>query len=124
MSFTGGLQQFARSVPTRADAVFVGTAVAMRDGIKFGSAVSRAPSMPVAPGRFPRAGKLRADVTLTFPDPQTALLYTTSPYALDVEDNVKGHTFNEGGPHGWKLTVAAFPRQVELVAQRIAGAAP
>lgn len=122
MSFTNGLQQFAKKVPVNQRAVFTSTAAQMYGSVRNGSALTGAPQMPVAPGRFPRAGKLRDDVTLTFPDADHAILYTTSPYAEDVEFNPKGHTFNEGGPHGWALTAAAFERIVETTAQRIAGA--
>jgi hypothetical protein len=96
-----------------ANAVFVGTVVEMRDSIKFGSATTGAPAMPVAPGQFKRAGALRDSVTVNYPDANTALIYTTSPYAQDVEDNAKGTQFARGGPHGWKLTVAAFSRVVD-----------
>jgi hypothetical protein len=121
MSFTAGLQQFAAKVPVKQRAVFTSTVAQLYGSIKDGSALTGAPSMPVAPGRFPRAGKLRDDVTVSFTDEDHAVIYTTSPYALDVEDNPKGHTFNEGGPHGWKMTVAAFERIVDTTAQRIAG---
>jgi hypothetical protein len=118
MTFASSLEQFASKTTERKQAVFVGTVVELRESIKFGSALTGAPAMPVAPGQFKRAGALRDSVTVSYPDPNAAVIYTTSPYALDVEDNAKGHQFNSGGPHGWKLTAAAFPHVVDTVATR------
>lgn len=120
-SFSSGLAQFKERTIQRLGATFVGTTVELRDSVKLGSAMTGAPAMPVAPGQFARAGALRDSVTLGYPDPNTAILYTTSPYAVDVEDNVKGHQFASGGPHGWKLSVASFSRIVNAVAKRMAG---
>lgn len=122
MTFTGSIQQFAANVPKRERAVFTSVAAQLWSSVKLGSALTGAPPMPKAPRQFPRSGSLREGITLSFPDPDTALIYTTSPYAEDVENNAKGHTFVDGGPHGWALSIAAFPRVVESTAQRIAGA--
>lgn len=121
MSFADEVRRFAEKAERNERAVFTAAAVEIRESIKFGSAVTGAPAMPVAPTVFPRSGALRNSVTLTFPDPDTAIIYTDSPYAVDVEENTKGHTFAEGGPHGWKLTVAAFDRIVDTATKRIAG---
>ena len=118
MSFTAQLQTFALKVEERSRSVHINTAIELHRSVKFGSALTGAPAMPVAPNDFPRAGALKESITLTYPDENTALIYTTKPYAPDVEDNVKGHQFNTGGPHGWKMTQAAFPRIVETVAKR------
>lgn len=120
--FSRAVAEFAKGALQKESAVFISTAAQIRASIRDGSALTGAPSMPVAPSQFPRAGSLKESVTLSFPDANTAIIYTTSPYALDVEDNAKGHTFNEGGPHGWKLTAAAAPRIVVTTAERIAGA--
>lgn len=122
MTFANGLQQFAAKVPVKQRAVFTSTVAQMYGSIQNGSALTGAPATPKAIAKYPRAGKLRADVTVSFADPDHAAIYTTSPYAIDVEDNVKGHTFTDGGPHGWKLTIAAFERIVDTTAARIAGA--
>lgn len=121
MSFAQDLERFARATEKTSIAVFDATVVDMRDSITIGSAVTGAPAMPVAPGQFKRAGALRDSITVSYADPNTAMIYTTSPYAIDVEDNVKGHQFHTGGPHGWKLTVAAFSRVLAMVTTRIAG---
>lgn len=121
MSFADEVRRFAEKAEQRERAVFTASVVEMRESIKFGSAVTGAPAMPVAPTVFPRSGALRNSVTLTFPDPNTAIIYTDSPYAQDVEENVKGHAFHDGGPHGWKITAAAFERIVDTATKRIAG---
>lgn len=121
MSFADQLQRFAKKAEKNEQATFVGTVVELRDSIKNGSELTGAPAMPVAPGQFARSGALRDSVTVSYSDPNNAVIYTTSPYAEDVENNAKGHQFNVGGPHGWKLTAAAAPRVVEAVAKRQAG---
>lgn len=122
MTFTNALEQFAAKVPVKQRAVFTSTAAQMWSSVKNGSALTGAPAMPKAPRQFPRAGALREGITITFPNEDTALIYTTSPYAEDVEFNAKGHAFVDGGPHGWGLTVAAFEKIVDTTAHRIAGA--
>lgn len=122
MTFANGLHQFAAKVPVNQRAVFTSTVAQLYGSIRDGSALTGAPQMPVAPSKFPRAGSLRASVTVSFSDDDHAVIYTTSPYAEDVEFNAKGHTFHDGGPHGWSLSAAAFPRIVETTAHRIAGA--
>lgn len=121
MTFAVQLDQFAAKTDRTLTAVSDGTVVDLRDSIKFGSAVTGAPAMPVAPTRFDRAGALRDSITVSYPDPNTALIYTTKLYAVDVEDNPKGNTFTSGGAHGWKLTIAGFGRVVDTVAKRQAG---
>lgn len=119
--FASALAGFKRTVETRHTAVFVGSVVVLRDSVKYGSAETGAPAMPVAPSEFPRAGALRDSVIAIYPTPHTALIYTDKVYAPDVEDNAKGHTFHNGGPHGWKQTIAAGVRVIENVTKRIAG---
>lgn len=121
-TFSRAVAEFAKSIPVKEGAIFVSTAAQIRASIRDGSALTGAPQAPVAPSNFPRAGSYRDSITLTFPDANTALIYTTSKYAIDVEDNAKGHTFNTGGPHGWALTRAAFEKIVETTAKRQAGA--
>lgn len=120
--FGASLQAFAVKTPKTLTAVHIGIAVELQRSIKFGSAVTGAPPMPVAVPKYPKAGALRDSVLLTYPDATTALIYTTKWYAPNVEDNTESHTFTSGGPHGWKLTAAAFPRVAELVVARQAGA--
>lgn len=121
MTFTASIQTFALKAEQRCTAVHVNTAVELQKSIKFGSALTGAPPMPVAIAKYFRAGALRDSIMLTFPDANTALIYTTKWYAPNVESNSENHTFSSGGPHGWALSQAAFPRVVEAVAKRITG---
>lgn len=91
---------------------FVNSASALKDSIVNGSPVSGAPQLPV------ETGNLRNGVQLEFDAPDSALIYTNVEYAEHVEDNVRGVTFRVGGPHGWKLTRAGFPRIVEDEARK------
>ena len=122
MSFVGGLEQFAKKAIKNEQAVFVTSVTQMRESIRFGSAVTGAPAMPVAPSRYEKAGALRDSVVATYPDPNTAIIYTTKWYAPVVEDNTNNVQFASGGPGGWKLTAAAFERIVDDNARRIGGA--
>lgn len=121
-TFSRACAEFAKSAPAKEVAVFVSTVAQMQSSIKYGSALTGAGATPKAPAQFPRAGSLRESVTVTYPDAHTAIIYTTSPYAIDVEDNAKGHSFVDGEAHGWKKTHAAFDRIVETTAKRQAGA--
>jgi len=119
MTFADGLQQFAKKAGKVPTAVFVASVVELRDSIKFGSARTGAPAMPVAIPKYFKSGALRDSVVATYPDENTALIYTTKWYAPDVEFNAKDHAFTSGGPHGWGLTAAAFQRVVDANAKRL-----
>jgi hypothetical protein len=118
MSFSSDLKAFADKAERLTNGAFVSTAVELQKSIKFGSALTGAPPMPVANQKYFRAGALRDSVTLTFPSPTEALIYTTKWYAPNVEDNTEGFQYDFGAPHGWKLTIAAFPRVVDAVVAR------
>jgi hypothetical protein len=120
--FADGIQMFAKKIPAKADAVFQASNVEMRDSIKFGSAFTGAPAMPVAAPRWEMAGALRDSVVIRYVTPAEAIILTTKWYAPNVEWNTENHVFTSGGPHGWAMTAAAFPRIVEKNATRIAGA--
>lgn len=119
--FAGGLTAFAKKAERNERSVFEASNAELRDSIKFGSARTGAPPMPVAVPKYPKAGALRDAVTLSYSDPNTAVIYTTKWYAPNVEDNTENHTFTSGGPHGWKLTAAGFARVVEANAKRLGG---
>jgi hypothetical protein len=119
--FADGLQLFAKKVERNAEAVFVSSVLEMQQSIKFGSAFTGAPAMPVAIAKYFRAGALRDSVTVRYLSPALAQIFTTKWYAPNVEWNSENHTFTSGGPHGWALSVAAFVRVVEKNARRIAG---
>ena len=52
MSFVGGLTSFAKKVERNEQAVFVRSVSDLRDSIKFGSALTGAPPIPVAQRKF------------------------------------------------------------------------
>jgi hypothetical protein len=119
--FADGLQQFAKKAGKLPTAVFVTTVTEMRESIRFGSAVTGAPAMPVAVPKYAKAGALRDSVVDKYTDPEHAVIYTTKWYAERVEFNTENVTFTSGGPRGWSMTAAAFPRLVEKNAKRLAG---
>lgn len=124
MTFADQLQQFAKKTEAKANAVFVSSNVELEKSIKFGSALTGAPAMPVAIQKYFRAGALRDSVTTRYLDANTAIIFTTKWYAPNVEFNSDNHTFSSGGPHGWGLTIAAFSRVVDHTAARLTKGAP
>lgn len=121
-NFTDGIRHFAQNARTNQRAIFEATNAELLGSIKFGSARTGAPALPVALPQYPKSGSLRDSVTLSYSDPDHAVISTTKWFAPDVEDNPQGHQFVNGNAHGWKLTVAAFTHIVEANAKRIAGA--
>src|SRR5688572_25088606 len=121
MSFADQLRRFATTTETNTRAVLPASVVEIRRSWVEGSPITGAPALPIATSNVATRGKLRRGVRVSYPDQNTALIYTTVPYALEVEDNPRGVTFTEGGAHGFKLTVAGFPRIIETVTKRITG---
>jgi hypothetical protein len=124
MSFADQLRGFTQKTERNTTAVHQGSVVEVRRSWVEGSSITGAPPLPMATGDAPTVGKLRRGVRVTYPDPNTALVYTTVAYAPEVEDNPRDVQFTQGGPHGFKLTVAGFPRIVDSVVKRITGGAP
>jgi hypothetical protein len=120
-TFGDQLHQFAKNTGAKANAVFVASNVELEKSIKFGSALTGAPPLPVAIPKYFRAGALRDSVTTRYIDDNTAIIFTTKWYAPNVEFNTENHTFSSGAPHGWGLTIAAFSRVVDHTAARITG---
>lgn len=119
--FAAALAGFKATVETRTTAIHQGSVLAVKESWVAGSPVTGAPALPIATSNVPTRGQLRRGVRITYTDPNTALVYTTVPYAPEVEENPRGVHFTEGGAHGFALTVAAFPRLVETVTKRITG---
>jgi hypothetical protein len=124
MSFSDDLARFAAKASARQRAIHVATAVEVKRSWVEGSPLTGAPALPIATSNAPTVGKLRRGVLLTYPEPDVAFIYTTVSYAEEVENNPRGVHFDQGGPHGHKLTVAGFPRIAEDVTKRIVGATP
>jgi hypothetical protein len=116
--FDAQVRSFALAVPAYSRRVFVNTAVAVKDSITDGSAITGAPGQPVD------TGVLRASWQLTFDDAQTASISTYVVYAPQIEDGVSWRglplTLRSavGGWHSVKMTVLNFPRLAAAVASR------
>jgi hypothetical protein len=121
MSFAEQLQRFAATTERNATAIHENVVVEVKRSWVEGSPITGAPPLPIATGNAPTVGKLRRGVRVNYTDPNTALIYTTVEYAEEVENNPRGVHFEQGGAHGFKLTVAGFPRIVEAVAKRTLG---
>jgi hypothetical protein len=119
--FATALAGFKTTVEARTTAIHQGTVLAVRESWVAGSPVTGAPALPIATNNVPTRGQLRRGVRITYTGPTTALIYTTVPYALDVEENPRGVHFTEGGAHGFALTVAGFPRLLGTVTKRVTG---
>lgn len=98
--------------------VFANSVSQAYESIVNGSAVTGAPPLPVADGE-PGAGELKSGVHLEVTSPTSARISTSVKYAGNVEDNVRGVRFHNGGPHGWKLTAAGFDRIVATEAEKL-----
>lgn len=119
--FTDGIKHFAQTAEKNRRQIFEASVAELRDSIRFGSAVTGAPPMPVAAPNWKNAGSLRDSVVDSYSDPDHAVIYTTKWWAPLLEDDAQGYTFTSGGPGGWKLTAAAFARVVEANAKRLGG---
>lgn len=86
MSFTSDLAAFTAKVEARQQAVFVNTAVAVKDSITVGSPVTGSPGQPVD------TSNLLNSWQLSFPTQSTAEITTNVVYAPAIEEGV--------GPHG------------------------
>lgn len=106
MSFREDWARASQRALARQRAVFVNTASHAYESIVNGSAITGAPGQPVD------TGFLRASWQLVFVDKDTARISTSCAYAPFVEDNVRGVTFKNHGPHSVKLTRAGFGRIV------------
>lgn len=121
MNFSNQVRNFAKQTERDIIAVHTSTVVELKKSWVEGSPLTGAPPLPMATEQSATQGKLRRGVRVDYKGPHTALIFTTVPYAEEVENNLRGVKFSQGGPHGWKLTVAGAGRVVEHVARRIAG---
>jgi phage gpG-like protein len=124
MSFSQDIQRFVTVVKTRNRAVFVGTANAIHESVKFGRPETGAPGQPVDTGFL--QGSWTVAVGL-----QEAIIGTNVAYARVVEDNGDRSKYNPagkmpdpdsplaqrksiksttGGAHSVKMTVAGANR--------------
>jgi hypothetical protein len=120
-AFSDQVRAFAKDTERDLGQIHTNTVIELRRSWVEGSELTGAPPLPIAQERSATRGKLRQGVRVNYIDEHNALIFTTVGYAEEVEDNLRGVTFSEGGPHGMKLTVAGAGRIVEHVAQRTAG---
>lgn len=118
--FSDVLKGFGTNTVRDLTAVHQNTVVEVKKSWVEGSPITGAPPLPIATSNAPTVGKLRRGVRVTYTSPTEALIYTTVSYAAEIEDNPRGVKFEKGGPHGFALTVAGFPRIVDDVTTRVA----
>ncbi len=114
MTFSDDLKSFSVKLQTRNREVFVGCVEEVTRSIVEGSEITAAPGQPVD------TGNLRASWHTAYESPSQATVSTNVEYAPYVEENVRGVTFKNHGPHSVALTVAGFGRIVDTVTKRVA----
>lgn len=112
MSFSGDLRNFSLKLSARNREVFVGCVEEVTRSVVEGSEITASPGQPVD------TGNLRASWHTTYESPTLATVATNVEYAPYVEENVRGVTFKNHGPHSVALTVAGFGRIVDTVVKR------
>lgn len=123
-AFSDQVKLFATvTVPSRAQAVFVGAATEVKNSIQFGSPLTGSPGQPVD------EGNLRASWQLEFESPTSALVSTNVAYAESNEDGIArpgGGPYVQrsavGGRHSVQKTVDNFPRIVEAEVAKLGSA--
>jgi hypothetical protein len=118
MSFAGDVRRFARKVETDTQTVFVATCASAKNSWVEGSPVTGAPPIPRD------TGNLANSVQLEFPSATEGKISTNVDYADDVELNLRGVTFRNGGPHGLALTIAGLPAIVDDETRKLTGGPP
>lgn len=118
MSFKDEVRDFARSVETDSQALFVNVATATHASIQLGSSITGAPGQPVD------TGALRASWQLEFETKDAALISTDKIYAPPIEDGIGPHgpltlRSRVGGFRSVALTIAGFPALVQDEAQKL-----
>lgn len=123
MTFADQLKGWSGKVTTKYSAVSNGVGEECLRSIREGSEITGAPGQQVDEGGLIRSWQR------TFPNANEQAISTNEPYALQEEDGISyahgggpivQHS-EVGGPHSLKLTVAGFPRIVEIVTQRVVG---
>jgi hypothetical protein len=86
-----------------------------------GSEITGSPGQPVDPDNDPNAGKLRDSWTMEKEGDET-ILSTPVLYAPDVEFDLHGQHFRNGGPYSVTQSAAGFQAVVDIVAQKVSDA--
>lgn len=119
--FAKQLDAFFAKTKYKTQAIFINSAVAVKDSIQNGSPVTGAPGQPVV------TGNLKDSWQLTFASPTVADITTNVEYAPTIEYNTRGAKIPRGlpgstvgGAHSVALTVAGFERLVEIEVKGVA----
>lgn len=115
MTFSSDLEKFTAKVRANSQKIFVNTTSHAFESIVNGSPVTGAPGQPVD------TGNLRNSWQLTFPAQTEALIATNVDYAVHVEENIRGVTFKNHGPHSVRLTALGMNRIVEAETRKAVG---
>jgi hypothetical protein len=107
--------RIAAKIKARSQAVFVNVASRAHAGIVNGDPLTGALGQPVD------TGNLRDSWQLQFESPTAALISTNVEYAPIIEDNVRGVTFKNHGPHSVRLTIAGLGKIVEAETLKAVG---
>ncbi|WP_353267472.1 hypothetical protein [Gemmatimonas sp.] len=116
MSYNGGIATHSRAVKTRHRQVFGGLCAELGRSIRDGSEITGAPGQPR------KTSNLYFSWIDRFLAPFRWEMATNVKYAGFVEDNVRGVTFRNGGPHSVKLTILGAPRVLDVVVTRFRNA--
>ncbi len=115
MGFGDEITAWTQKVEANSQKIFLNVASHVYESIVNGSAVTGAPGQPVD------TGNLRNSWQLSFPTPTEAVIQTNCEYAPVIEDNVRGVTFKNHGPHSVKLSAAGLDRIVEAETAKVVG---
>lgn len=113
MTFSGDLARFTSKTERRTQDVFATLVVLAHESIQTGSSITGAPGQPVD------TGTLRNSWGIEFESATRALIATPVEYADAIEDNVRGVTFRNHGPHSRKLTIASGGLLAEEANRRV-----
>ncbi len=115
MSFTDDIARFKFTVASAQGAVLTRVGELATESVVDGLALTGAPGQPRD------TGALAASWQTTRPSATEVLIATNLDYAPHVEDNVRGVTFKNHGPHSVKLTVLNMDRIVEQAVADVRG---
>lgn len=113
ISFGTTIRKFSRKAKFDTVETYMGTTDEIHRSIVFGSEITNAPGQPVA------TANLRDSWIPEHTGPMQWQDTTKVDYAQHVEDNVRGVTFKNHGPHSVKLTKAGYKNIVEHVLRQV-----
>lgn len=115
MAFAQDMARIRGKIAKRDRAMFVNCSTELQRSVVEGSEVTGSPGQPVD------TGLLKGSYIPEFTGRWTWRTSSNVEYAPHVEHNVRGATFNNGGPHNRALTVAGWKRIVAFVHARVVG---